>query len=57
MIFVHDRQHLEAVHFGHDDIEQPQSDFGVIGLQYGDGFDAVFRLYNFKFLAEHIGKN
>ena len=56
-VFVHLREHAEAVHHRHYDVQQHQGNFGAVLLQHGHALFAVFRLNDIKFAVQHIRQN
>ena len=55
-IFVHDLQHVEAVHLRHDIVEQHERYARALFLQRRHGLLAVLRLDDAVGVADHVGK-
>ena len=54
VVLVHHVQHAEAVHFGHNNIQQHQGDLLAVLLKHGHGFLAVLRFQDVVLSVQHI---
>ena len=56
-VLAHDVQHAEAVHLGHDDVQQNQGNLASPLLEQAHALEAVLRFDDFVFVVQHIGQD
>ena len=57
VVLGHDVQDAEAVHLGHDNIQQDQGNFAPPLLEQAHALEAVLRLDDFVLAVQHIGQD
>ena len=57
LVLGHDLQNTEAVHLGHDDVQQDQGNLAPPLLEQAHALKAVFGFDDFILVVQHVGQN